>query len=504
MLDLLLAAALAAPLTGTAPPPNIIIVMTDDLGWQDVSVPMHSETTPLNKQWHTPALERLAAQGTVCTNGYAAAPVCTPTRVSLMTGQMPCRHNVTYWTLHHDQDTSKNRPRIAAPDWAKEGLQPGTPTLPGVLRDAGYRTIHAGKAHFGAHGTPGSDPANLGFDVNIAGHGSGAPASFLGTHNFSNAGRKQARNPDADPGGPTVWDVPGLEAYHGKDVFLTEALCTEALKALDQAIADDTPVFLYFAPYAVHAPIMANTKLLGRYEGLHRTEAAYGTMIESVDQALGRILDRLDHHGITDNTIVVFTSDNGGLSAHARGGTANTHNKPLKSGKGSSYEGGTRVPWVVRWPGVTEAGSRIDTPVITQDLAPTLARAAGAAFPQTHPIDGVDLRSILADGADPSRSLVWHQPHQWGASGPGIEPFTALRHGPWKLLVFHDGPRVELYDLTGDIGEERDLALDRPDVVEAMLGYLKRIAVGTGLQMSIDKSTGEPVAIPETAQPAQG
>jgi arylsulfatase A-like enzyme len=495
---------LSVVLAGSASQPNIVIVMTDDLGWQDVSVPMHTQKTPLNEQWHTPNLERLARHGTVLTNGYAAAPVCTPTRVSLMTGQMPCRHNVTYWTLHHDRDTSNKRPRIAAPAWSKEGLQPGTPTLPGVLRDAGYRTIHAGKAHFGAHGTPGSDPGNLGFDVNIAGHGSGAPASFLGTHNFSNAGRKKARNPDADPGGPTVWDVPGLEQYHGQDVYLTEALCTEAIKALDDAVADDKPVFLYFAPYAVHVPIMANTKLLGRYEGLHKTEAAYGTMIESVDAALGRILDRLDHHGLTDNTIVIFTSDNGGLSAHARGGKANTHNKPLKSGKGSSYEGGTRVPWVIRWPGVTQPGSRINTPVITHDLTPTLVRAAGAAFPGSHAIDGVNLRSVLADGATPSRPLVWHQPHQWGAKGPGIEPFTAIRHGQWKLIVYHDGPRMELYDLEHDLGETHDLAASRGEVVHLLLQQLARVAAGTGLQMSIDISTGEPVALPSAAQTTAG
>ena len=498
----MLTAALTLSLA-TATPPNIVVFMVDDLGWQDVSVPMHTQTTPLNEQWHTPALERLAAEGTICTNGYAAAPVCTPTRVSLMTGQMPCRHDITYWTLYKDRDNSKQRPRIAAPAWKKEGLQPDTPTLAGVLQDAGYHTIHCGKAHFGAHGTDGSDPTNLGFDVNIAGHGSGGPASFLGTHSFSVAGRRLANNPDKDPGGPSVWDIPGLEQYHGKEVWLTDVLCTEALKALDAAVAEDKPVFLHFAPYAVHAPIMANKALLGRYEHLHRIEAAYGTMIESVDNALGRILDRLEHHGIADNTIVVFTSDNGGLSAHARAGKANTHNAPLKSGKGSSYEGGTRVPWVVRWPGVTNAGDRIDTPVITQDLAPTLARAAGARFPATHAIDGVDLRSILTDGADPSRSLVWHQPHQWGAAGPGIEPYTAIRHGRWKLIVYHDGPRVELYDLHGDIGETRDLALERPDMVEPMLQMLRRVAVGTGLQMSIDTATGEPVALPTAAHPAQ-
>ena len=476
--------------------PNIIVVMTDDLGWQDVSVPMHTQATPLNAQWHTPHLEQLAAEGTVLTNGYAAAPVCTPTRVSLMTGQMPARHNVTYWTLHHDRDTSKNHPRIAAPPWSKEGLQPGTPTLPKVLRDAGYRTIHAGKAHFGAHGTPGSNPSNLGFDVNIAGHGSGAPSSFLGTHNFSAAGKKKANNPNAKLGGPSVWDVPGLEAYHGKDVYLTEALCTEAINALDAAVNDGMPVYLYFAPYAVHAPIMANAKYLPRYEGLHRTEAAYGTMIESVDTALGRILKRLDHHGLTDNTIVVFTSDNGGLSAHARGGKPNTHNAPLKSGKGSSYEGGTRVPWVVRWPGVTEPGSRIDTPVITQDLTPTLARAAGAVFPADHPLDGADLRSVLKAGGVPTRPLVWHQPHQWGANGPGIEPFTAIRDGDWKLLVFHDGPRVELYDLSKDLGESNDLSIQRPELTSKLLQQLRRVSIGTGLQMSIDKATGTPIDLP--------
>ncbi|MCH2136164.1 MAG: sulfatase [Phycisphaerales bacterium] len=480
--------------------PNIVIVMVDDLGWQDVSVPMHESRTPLNDQWHTPALEGLASQGTVLTNGYAAAPVCTPTRVSLMTGQMPCRHNITYWTLHHDRDTSRNHPRIKAPDWAKEGLQPDTPTLAALLKDAGYRTIHCGKAHFGAHGTPGSDPMTLGFDVNIAGHGSGGPASFYGTHNFSAAGRKRANNPNADPGGKSVWDIPGLEKYHGQDIYLTEALCNEAIEALDQAVAEDKPVFLHFAPYAVHVPIMANRPLLGRYDGLQPKEAAYATMIESVDQALGRILERLDHHGLADNTIVVFTSDNGGLSAHARGGEPHTHNAPLKSGKGSSYEGGTRVPWVIRWPGVTEAGARIDTPVITQDLAPTLARAAGTAFPPTHPIDGVDLRSVLESEANPDRPLVWHQPHQWGASGPGIEPFTAIRVGRWKLLLYHDGPSVELYDLSEDISEAHNVAQDHPEQVELLLEHLRRVAAGTGLQMSIDKATGAPVAISNPAQ----
>jgi arylsulfatase A-like enzyme len=467
--------------------PNILLIHVDDLGWQDIAVPMHTEATPQNARWRTPHIERFAREGLVLTNGYASGPVCTPTRVSLLTGQAPARHRTTFWTLHHDQDTSGKHPRLTPPDWNNRGLQPSPTTLPERFRGQGYRTIHAGKAHFGAHGTPGSDPRNLGFDVNIAGHGSGGPASYLGAHNFSRAGR-------TGKDGPGVWDVPGLEDYHGTDIFLTEALAARAAAEIDRAAADGVPFFMNFAPYAVHTPLMANKRLLPPYKDLPKREAAYATMVESVDNAVGRLLERIDANGLTDNTIVIFTSDNGGVSGRA--GRPANRNSPLRSGKSAAYEGGTRVPWIVRWPGITTPGSRSRVPVVTHDLYPTLLAAAGAKEDPEHPIDGTDLRAIFAGAVPPPRTIGWNQPHQVNATGPGIEPFTSIRHGKWKLIFFHDGPRLELYDLETDIGETTDLAATRPEVTSVMLPRLRDWMTRTGAQVSHDKGTAAPVATP--------
>ena len=468
--------------------------MVDDLGWQDVSLPLWTEPTEFNRRYRTPNLERLAAAGVTFTEAYASAPVCTPTRTSLMTGRAPARTHITYWTLHANRDTSRERDDLAAPAWRMNGLQPGERTLPGMLREVGYRTIHAGKAHFGAHDTGGADPLALGFDVNIAGHASGAPASYLGTDSFSRAGK--SGNADAD----TVWDVPGLEDYHAEDVFLTEALTTEALRAVREAHADGEPFFLNFCPYAVHTPLMANARLLDSYADLDEREARYATMVESVDLALGALLDELERLGIAGETLVVFTSDNGGLSATARGGAPHTHNAPLRSGKGSAYEGGTRVPTVVRWPGHTAPGTRDATPIITHDLFPTLLAAAGV--PETElrreVIDGVDLSGRLGGRQSlQSRTLGWNQPHQWGVNGPGIEPFTAIRYERWKLIFFHADRRFELYDLETDIGEQRDLSAEKPDITRELARRMQDWITATGAQLSIDKRTGAEVELPE-------
>jgi len=476
-------------------PPNLVLFLVDDLGWQDVSLPLGPEPTPFNARYRTPSLEHLAAGGVAFTDAYASAPVCTPTRTSLMTGQDPARTHITYWTLHKNRDTSKKREDLAAPAWRMNGLAAEDVTLARVLRAAGYRTIHAGKAHFGAHDTSGAEPRNLGFDVNIAGHASGGPGSFYGEHRFSVAGRRG--NPDGEP---TVWDVPGLEPYHDRDVYLTEALTAEVLDALRAAHATGQPFFLNFAPYAVHAPIMANRKLLEPYAELDPREAAYATMIESVDRALGAVLDELERLGEAERTLVVFTSDNGGLSAHARGGEKHTHNAPLKSGKGSAYEGGTRVPTVIRWPGVAPAGTREATPILTQDLFTTFVRAADAPLPPDYEdvLDGRDLAPLLRGrrAEFPPRVLGWNQPHQWGAPGPGIEPFTSIRADSWKLIYFHAGPRFELYDLEQDLGEERDLFLQHPLVVRELAGAMQRWIDRTGAQLSIDPTTGREIPGP--------
>ncbi len=494
--------ALALPpaaATTTADRPHIVVAMIDDLGWQDVSVPFAAEATPFNQRYRTPNLERLAARGTIFTDGYAASPVCTPTRTAFMTGLHPGRTGITYWTLHADRDNSTRHPRLTAPEWRLTGLDDTDRTLAALLDDAGYHTIHAGKAHFGAIGTPGADPTNLGFDVNIAGHAAGGPGSFQGIHDFG-AQKRQGKT------GASVWDVPGLEEYHGRDVYLTEALAEKAVAALRHGVASGDPVFLHFAPYAVHAPIMGNHRYLHHHEGLHPTEAAYATMIESMDAGLGRILDTLDELGIADETIVVFLGDNGGLSAHARGGTPHTHNAPLRSGKGSAYEGGVRVPFVIALPGDEDDGRRVVTPVTAIDLFPTLSELAGIDSTATSSasLDGESLVPLLdpsdtRPGPASDRPLIWTMPHQWGASGPGIEPFTSIRRGDWKLLWFHDGPRIELYDLAKDLGETSDVSATNPEVVRGLLSDLDAWYADTNAARSIVTGTGHPIPLPSAS-----
>lgn len=469
--------------------PNLVVVLVDDLGWQDTSLAFGVTGERPQAHFRTPNLERLASQGLCLTQGYAAAPVCTPTRTSLMTGLSPAQSHITYWTLRKDKDNSSPHANLRAPAWRMNGLRAGETTLPGLLSAAGYCTIHVGKSHLSALDTAGADPRALGFEVNIAGHAAGAPGSYYGMHQFRSAGRKGKSN-------ASDWDVPGLEPYHDQEVFLTEALSIEACRAVRESVEQKRPFYLQFNPYAVHTPIMPNAKYLAKYAGMDAREAAYASMVEGVDQALGALMATLDQLGVADNTMLVFTSDNGGLSALARGGERHTHNAPLRSGKGAAYEGGVRVPWVVRWPGVVTSGSTRSEPVVTQDLFPTLLAAAGVAVPEEHAakLDGRDLGPLLrGESFEAVRPLVWHQPHFWGPTGPGIEPYTALRLGDEKLIWFHDGRRLELYDLAQDIGEEHDLADAQPERVGALATVLGDWMRARQVQRSILKSSGEPV-----------
>ena len=245
-------------------PPHILFFIVDDLGWQDTAVSLHEESAPFQKHYRTPHLQRLAREGLVFTNAYASSPVCTPTRTSIMTGRSPQANGITYWILHKDRDMGGSREGTVPPKWQVNGLQPGDITLPGLLSKNGYRTIHAGKAHLGAHGSGGADPLKLGFDVNIAGHAAGAPSDFRGSKNF-------ARDPEHP--GAKIWDVPGLEKYHGKETYLTEALALEAATAIHQAHQDGERFFLHFSPYAVHTPIIANKRHLDDYADLPKVEA---------------------------------------------------------------------------------------------------------------------------------------------------------------------------------------------------------------------------------------
>ncbi len=490
-------------------PPNIILFLVDDMGWQDTSLPFWSEVTPSNQRYQTPAKEKLARAGVVYVNAYSASPVCTPTRAALMTGQSPGRSGISYWTLYPNQDTSAKHPRLQPPPWKTGGLTKDDSTLPKILRREGYRTIHVGKSHLGAVGTSGADPRNLGFDVNIAGHGAGAPGSYYGIHNF----KSKMRNGKS---GDSVWDVPGLEPYHGQEIYLTDALTIETISALENAKNEGSPFFLQFAPYAVHTPIMKNPKHSETYAQLDAREAAYATMIESMDCALRSIMESLEDLGLLENTIVIFTSDNGGLSAHGRGGQPHVHNAPLRSGKGSAYEGGIRVPLIIAGTPLSTPGTRSDTPVISMDIFPTVLELAGIDLAESNhpPIDGISLAPHLVGNSNTNedqlanRPLVWHMPHQWGAPGPGIEPFTSVRRGAWKLCVFHDGPRYELYNLDADVKESTNLVQENPEMVGSMLRDLNKWFLRTGAVMSRDAETGLPVDIfknmPTTHSPQHG
>jgi arylsulfatase A-like enzyme len=482
--------ATATPAETPAAKPNIVFFLVDDMGWQETSVPFHSEATPLNRRYRTPNMERLAAQGVKFTQAYASA-VCSPTRVSALTGMNAARHHVTNWTLRKNQSPDQPSKAILPPAWNLNGIctEAGierttqvTP-LPALLAAAGYRTIHVGKAHFGALGTPGASPLNLGFAVNVAGHHAGGPGSHWGTKDFSAAWRT---NPPA-----RIWDVPGLEAYHGQDIYLTEALTREALKAVERAAAEKLPFYLYLSHYAVHAPWEKDDRFYQKYSdaGLTPHEATLASMIEGMDKSLGDLMDTLDRLGIAGNTIILFMSDNGSPSQCPR-------NLPLRGHKITPYEGGIREPMIVKWPGVTRPGSVCREPVIIEDYFPTILEMAGVEWrgKTVQTVDGLSFAPLLrGTGKSPAdRAFIWHFPHNYGQT-----PFSAIRQGASKLIYHHADRRLELFNLDADIGEAHDLAKDQPAKVTELAALLANRLQSLGAQMPLDRKTGRPVELPD-------
>ncbi|MFV0540210.1 MAG: sulfatase [Aestuariibaculum sp.] len=479
--------------------PNIVLFLVDDMGWQDTSVPFWTEVTPFNKRYNTPNMERLAKEGMKFTQAYAT-PVCSPTRISLMTGMNAARHHVTNWTLkkHTLKHVEVKDSILSYPMWNVNGLSPilgdslavhATP-LPQLLHNKGYYTIHCGKAHFAAIGTPGENPKTLGFDVNIAGHAAGAPQSYLGTENFGN-GKANKK----------VWAVPGLDKYHGQDIFLTEALTREALSTLDK-VPNGQPFYLYMSHYAVHIPLYGDKRFLQKYinAGLDEKEAKYASMVEGMDKSLGDIMDYLEEKNLADNTIILFMSDNGGLSEHGRGGERNTHNKPLASGKGSMYEGGIREPMIVKWPGVTKPAVKTDTKVIIEDFFPTILEMADVHhFKTVQTIDGQSFVPVLQGKTVPyeeDRALIWHYPNKWGPKGPGIGAASTIRQGDWKLVYFHHNGKLELFNIKNDIGESTDLIDRNPEKVKELANLLTKKLQSMNAQMPSFKATGQQVPYP--------
>jgi len=478
--------------------PNIIFFMVDDMGWQDCSLPFDKVVSELNNKYHTPNMERLARRGMQFTNGYAN-PVCTPTRVSLMTGMDVPRHHITNWTnVRKDTPTDHPDSLLNPPVWNHNGLSPvpgishtivATP-LPALLRDAGYHTIHVGKAHFAPYGTPAADPLQIGFQENVAGTAAGHPGSFLAADQYRG-------NPS-----DTFWAVRGLEKYMAKGEFLTDALTHAALEKLDGVKNSSKPFFLYLSHYAVHVPLSKDDRYYSKYiaKGLDDKEARFASLVEGMDKSLGDLMDYLDNNELTANTQIVFMSDNGSLSlVPPRGGKAFTHNLPLKQGKGSLYEGGIRVPLIVAGPGIP-AGSKQDQYVVVHDFFPTILDWAGVSKPKLiQALDGQSILPFLGNPAkrDDKKVLLWHYPNNWNnINVKGTSWGSAIRKGAFKLIYFHKTGDLELYNLDEDLGEEHDLSKVMPGKLKEMALLLTYELQSRNAPMPTFKSTRKPIPWP--------
>jgi len=439
--------------------PNVVLVLVDDLGWADSS-------TYGSKYYETPNLSRLAAGGMTFTDGYAACAVCSPTRAAVMTGRWPARLGVTDWIRARFQggkipaDQEPPAGFVGGPNnqllcpknalW----LNLAETTIAEALGPAGYTSCHIGKWHLGPDAWY---PEKQGFDYNIGGCDCGQPPSYYDPYKNPRQGQIPTITPRQP--GEYLTDREGDEAA----AFITKHA--------------GRPFFLYMAHYAVHTPIQPRKDLAEKYKAKPATDrhknAAYAAMIESVDTALGKIMKALDDAGVADHTLVIFTSDNGGL-------VPVTNNTPLRSGKGHPYEGGIREPLVVRWPGVARPGTRCNVPVTSVDYFPTICEATGVGLPADRTIDGESILPLLAGTGNLKRDAIyWHFPHYRGR----IHPYSIIRKGPWKLIRWHEGPAWELYNLADDLSETKDLAGAMPAKVKQLDTQLMAHLVAVGAKM---------------------
>ncbi len=470
----------------SAKQPNIMVFLIDDMGMMDTSLPFLTDDKgkpkryPLNDYYRTPGMERLAKRG-IRFNQFYAMSVCSPTRISIMTGQNAARHRATNWINPKQDNAGAN----GAPDWNWAGLKKGDTTLPGLLRNKGYKTIHVGKAHFGPNDHEGSEPLNLGFDINVGGASFGAPGSYYGEKNYGHGTKREHHA------------VPHLDKYHGTKTFLTEALTIEAKKIVKDMAEKDQPFFLYFAHYAVHAPFEADPRFTAHYEnsGKPKSAQAFATLIEGMDKSLNDMMDHFEKLGIAEDTLIFFLGDNGSDAP-----LGHQHDiacaEPLRGKKGAHYEGGMRVPFIAAWakpsPGnalqkslpIQVGGIQHQVANIT-DLMPTILDLTDVAVPSGHKVDGNRLNKLLTGKSDSSRkeAFLMHYPHGHHRS----DYFTVWRDGDWKVIyhTFPDrkpigprlqsgGERYELFNLAKDPFENHNLAKEEPKQLRKMMGGLIR------------------------------
>jgi len=460
---------------GSAAPktPNIVFFLADDLGQRDLG-------TYGSTFYETPHLDRLAREGAKFSDAYAACPVCSPTRASILTGQWPQRTGITDYigAAKTPGEWKRNTKSLPAPYTDRLALD--APTFAKSLKAAGYATFFAGKWHLGPEGYW---PENQGFDINMGGIDRGGPY-----------GGKQYFSPYDNPRLP---DGPAGE-------HLPDRLASEAVKFIN---ANQGRPFLVYVPfYSVHTPLMAREDLKKKYEEkrqrlglsaqwgreherdvrLVQEHAIYAGMVEAMDLAVGKVLKALDDARLRDHTLVIFTSDNGGLSTSEGWPTSNL---PLRGGKGWVYEGGIREPLIVRWPGVTKPGSLISTPVSSSDFFPTILEAAGAKPAPGQVLDGRSLVPVLKGGTFPERALFWHYPHYGNQGGA---PAAAIRRGDWKLIEWQEDKRLELFNLADDLGEKNDLAAREPGRVARLRDELHAWQQQVGAKFPIPNANYDP------------
>ncbi|MFN0119779.1 MAG: sulfatase [Blastocatellia bacterium] len=454
-LSVILLSVLAISVYAQPRKPNIVLVLIDDYGWAD--------TGCYGSTYHrTPNIDALAARGMRFTDAYAAAPVCSPTRAALMTGRHPARLHLTDWLPGRDDKPSQ---KLARPIIRQE-LPLAEITIAEALQQAGYASASIGKWHLGGKGF---EPERQGFALNVTGDHTGTPLSYFAP--YQRDGRF----------------MPKLETAPAGE-YLTDRLTAEAERFIEQN--KDKPFFLYLPHYTTHIPLKAKADLIAKYRALPRPASGqnnpvYAAMIESMDESIGRLMRKLEQLGLGDDTVFIFTADNGGLATPEGPDTPATTNAPLRAGKGYLYEGGIRVPLIVTWPGQIKAGSVNRTPVYSADLFATAVELAG--LKNTTGVDGLSLLPLLTGrGGFRRDALYWHYPHYSNQSINGghlDQPGAAMRQGDYKLIGFYQDDHVELYDLKRDIGEQNDLARSRPQVAEQMRKKLAAWRKAIGAQM---------------------
>jgi arylsulfatase A-like enzyme len=453
-------------------PVNILFILVDDLGWKDLKC--YGSTF-----YETPNIDQLASEGILFTNAYSASPVCSPTRASIMTGKYPTRVGITDWIPGLDP---KDRTLLGPEDMHALPLE--EITLAEALRREGYKTFFAGKWHLGGEGYY---PENQGFDLNKGGHHRGSP-----------------------PGGyyspyenPKLSDGPEGE-------YLTDRLTNESLQFLENNHSD--PFFLFLSFYTVHTPIQANRQYVSRFREkrnslgepvpliiaehdawtvINQVNADYASMVYALDQNVGRLMKKLDDLNLSDRTLIIFTSDNGGLSTLPENRmVAPTSVKPLRAGKGWCYEGGIRVPLLIRFPDRIAPNSSSDEPVFSCDFYPTILELAGLSLMPDQHRDGKSMVPLFKEGGSFERDLLfWHFPHYHGSNW---RPGAAIRRNEWKLIEFYDWGKTELYNLRDDPGEIQDLSDEYPEVMKELKQKLREIQEDSNAEFPVSNPAFDP------------